>query len=80
MLIILSVVFLASCAPSRKLPAAPAVEGYYDSTYFKLQQEQAFNGAAKKQSRKFLSRKGVATIGVTAFGIYCILAWRYDIE
>ncbi len=77
LLIILAIVLLASCAPQKQLVST---EVYYDSTYARLTQIEQYNRAAKIESRKFLSRQTVAVIGLSAFGVYCILAWRYDIE
>lgn len=75
---------LCSCSQQMrsKLPAPPSPGrmAYYDSTFIKLHQEAAFNLEAKKAGRRFVSKKAVATVGISVFTIYCILAWRYDIE
>jgi len=77
---------LASCRSSKKvaaqLPAAPMIEGYVpDSTeQATLNRIAAYNTEAERFSKRIAPKKMVKFIGVSVFGIYCILAWRYDIE
>lgn len=80
-LIIITLALVAlSCGPSKKLPAAPSPTAYYDTAELKLVREHHRLKAEIKQGRKFISKENAAILGGTLFGVYCILAWRYDIE
>lgn len=70
---------LTACGSTKRLPAAPEIGTYYDSTWVKLNQEAQFNQAAKS-SGKNLTKKQVAFVGISMFTIYCIFAWRSDVE
>lgn len=76
------IVIFASCGPSKRLPAAPDPGGYaIDSlSLVGLHQHTRYEREAKRHARMVLTKKTVTAIGMAAFGTYCILAWRFDIE
>lgn len=76
--IVLALVVL-SCGPSKKLPAAPEIAPYFDTTYIKLNQEAKVI-RAQKRGGKNLHKKPVTFVGISMFTIYCIFAWRSDRE
>lgn len=79
LIVILLALFAVSCGPSKKLPAAPEIGTYYDSTWIKLNQEAQVI-RAQKRGGKNLHKKPVTLIGISMFTIYCIFAWRSDRE
>lgn len=81
--IVLVLIVMSSCKSSKYIPLPPLPGdnySYYDSSYVRLNQHEQYVNAAKDFDRLQLNKPTVVTIGLTAFGIYCILAWRYDIE